>query len=136
MDRRGHRRLTMIVTDLARAGLLLSIPVGYAMGALTLWQVYGVAFAAGTLSVLFQVSDAALFVALVARDRYVEGNALVLGSRAMSFVAGPSLGGVLVQALSAPLAMLADAVSFLGSAFFLCRIRPPSRRQITAVTGP
>jgi predicted MFS family arabinose efflux permease len=48
----------------------------------------------------------------------------VYGSRAFSFVGGPSLGGILVQALSAPLALLADAVSFLGSAFFLARVRP------------
>jgi len=63
-------------------------------------------------------------VALVDSGRYVEGSSLVYGSRAMSFVAGNSLGGLLVQALTAPFAIAADALSFLGSAFFLCRIRP------------
>jgi MFS family permease len=124
VDRRGHRRLTMIVADLGRAALLASIPVCYALGLLSLWQLYAVAFGVGTLSVLFTVSDGAVFVALVDRGRYVQGNSLVYGSRAVSFVAGPSLGGLLVQALSAPFAIAADALSFLGSAFFLARIRP------------
>jgi len=124
VDRRGHRRATMIAADLGRALLLASVPVSYALGVLTLWQLFAVAFAAGTLSVLFQVSDSTLFVSLVDAGRYVDGNALVYGSRAASFMAGPSLGGLLVQALSAPFALLADALSFLGSAFFLGRIRP------------
>ena len=123
-DRRGRRRATMIAADLGRAALLASIPVCYALGVLTLAQLYVVAFGAGTLSVLFTVSDAALFVTLVPAGRYVEGNSLVHGSRAMSFIGGPSVGGLLVQLLTAPFAVLADALSFLGSAFFLGRIRP------------
>jgi MFS family permease len=124
VDRRGHRRATMIGADLGRFVLLASIPVSYAFGVLTLWQLYGVAFGAGVFSVLFTVSDPALFVSLVPKDRYVEGNSLIYGSRALSFVGGPSTGGALVQLLSAPFAVLADAVSFLGSAFFLSRIHP------------
>jgi MFS family permease len=124
IDRRGRRRVTMIAADLGRFGLLASVPVCYGLGVLSLGQLFAVAFGAGTLSVLFNVSDATLFVALVPEDKYVDGNSLVYGSRALSFVGGPSLGGLLVQALSAPLAIGADALSFLGSAFFLSRIRP------------
>jgi MFS family permease len=124
VDRRGHRRLTMIVADLGRAGLLASVPVCYALGVLTLGQLYGVAFAVGALSVLFTVSDSTLFVSLLPAESYVSGQSLVYSSRAFSFVGGPSLGGVLVQLLSAPFAVAADALSFLGSAFFLSRIRP------------
>ena len=61
---------------------------------------------------LFTVCDPALFVALVPRDRYVEGNSLVYGSRALSFVGGPSAGGLLAQLLTAPFAIVADALSF------------------------
>ena len=124
VDRRGRRRATMIAADLGRALLLLSVPACWGLGVLTLAQLYAVAFAAGALSILFTVSDSALFVALVDAGRYVEGQSLVYGSRALSFLAGPSAGGLLVQALSAPLALVADALSFLGSAFFLGRIRP------------
>ena len=88
VDRHGHRRAIMITADLGRAALLGSIPVCYALGVLTLAQLYGVAFGIGALSILFTVSDPTLFVALVPADRYVEGQSLVYGSRALSFVAG------------------------------------------------
>jgi hypothetical protein len=90
---------------------------------LTLAQLYAVAFTTGTLSILFVVCDPAVFVALVPEEKYVAGQSLVYGSRALSFVGGPSVGGVLVQWLTAPFAVVADALSFLGSAWFLSRIR-------------
>jgi MFS family permease len=123
-DRRGRRRQLMIACDLGRFALLASVPVCYALGVLTLWQLLGVVFAAGTLSILFNVANAALFVSIVKPAQYVDGQSLIYGSRAMSFLAGPSLGGLLTQLLSAPYAIVVDAVSFLGSAFFLRRIDP------------
>jgi len=138
VDRRGHRRVTMITADVGRAALLASIPVAYGFGVLTLWQLYAVAFGTGLLCVLFTVSDPALFVMLVRCDQYVDGTQLIYGSRALSFVGGPSIGGLLVQLLSAPVAVLADALSFLGSAFFLSRIRPaepPPCRDDGALTA-
>jgi MFS family permease len=123
-DRFGRRRVLMIAADAGRAALLVSVPVCYALHWLTLAQLYTVAFGAGALSTLFTVCDGSLSVAIMPRDQYVEGASLVYGSRAFSFVGGPSLGGLLVQALSAPFAIAADALSFLGSAFFLHRIKP------------
>jgi MFS family permease len=124
VDRRGHRRATMIAADLARALLLGSVPASYALGVLTIWQLYAVALGVGAFSVLFTVSQPTLFVSLVPNKDYVAGNSLLYGSRALSFVGGPSVAGVLVQLFTAPVAVLADALSFLGSAFFLGRIRP------------
>jgi MFS family permease len=124
VDRWGRRRATMVAADLGRAALLSSIPASYALHALTMLQLYLVTFGAGTLSIVFNVSDGTLFVSIVAPERYVDGQSLINGSRALSFAGGPSIGGVLVQLLSAPLAVAADALSFLGSAFFLGRIRP------------
>lgn len=124
VDRRSRRRRIMIAADLGRAGLLAAIPLGYALGTLTFGQLYVVAFLVGTLSVVFNVSDATLFVAITPRERYIEANAALNGSRAFSFVGGPSLGGLLVQLLSAPGALLADAASFLASALCLGRISP------------
>jgi MFS family permease len=124
LDRHGHRRQTMIVTVVGRAVLVLTIPVAYWLGVLSLAQLYIVAFLIGTLSVLFFVAYTTLFVSLVPRERYLEANSLLNGSRAFSFVGGPSVGGLLVQALSAPGALIADAVSFLASAFTLGSISP------------
>lgn len=124
VDRTGQRRRLMIVADIGRAALLITIPICYALHALTLGQLYGVAFGVGTLGIFFNVSTNTLFVSIVRREQYVSGQSLLYGSRAMSFVAGPSIGGLIVQALSAPLALIGDAFSFIGSAFFLSRIHP------------
>jgi MFS family permease len=124
VDRRGRRRQVMLGADVGRAVLLATIPISYAFGVLTFEQLYVVAFLTGTLSVFFYVAYSTLFVSLVPRKRYVEANSLLHGSRALSFVGGPSLGGALVQFLSAPVALAADAVSFLASALSLSRISP------------
>jgi MFS family permease len=136
-DRRGQRRRVMILADLGRAVLLAAIPASYATHTLALWQMYAVTFAAGTLSILFNVSDGTLFVSIVEPGEYVDGQSLIYSSRALSFVGGPSIGGLLVQALSAPFAILADAASFLGSAFFLSKIKPvepPADRGTGGIT--
>jgi MFS family permease len=124
LDRRGRRRQAMIATALVRAALLATIPFAYWLGVLTMAQLYVVSFLIGTLSVLFFVAYSTLFVSLVPRDRYLEATSLLNGSRAFSFVAGPSIGGLLVQVFSAPGALIADAVSFLVSAFSLGSIHP------------
>ena len=124
IDRYPVKRRIMILADLGRALLLAAVPVAFLFDVLTLEQLYVVAFLSGTLAVLFEVAHSTLFVSLVPRKDYIEANALVNGSRAMSYVAGPSAGGVLVQTLTAPIALLADAVSYLISAVFLMRIRP------------
>ena len=145
VDRRGRRRQVMLAADVGRAALLLSIPVAYGLDVLTIQQLYVVGFLGGTLSVLFYVAYTTLFVSLVPRERYVDAQSLLNGSRALSFVGGPSLGGVLVQIASAPAALAVDALSFLASAFSLSRISPeepptaPSEaRPITrpSVAGP
>jgi MFS family permease len=123
LDRVASRRRVMMAADLGRAALVATIPLAHALDVLTLAQLYAVAFLSGSLAVLFDVSYPTLFVALAPRERYVEGNSLVHGSRSVSTVAGPSLGGLLVQAFSAPFALLADAASFLFSAMFLSLVR-------------
>jgi MFS family permease len=132
LDRVAERRRVMIAADLGRAALVATIPLAYALDVLTLGQLYVVAFLAGSLAVAFDLSYPTLFVSLAPRERYLEGNSLIHGSRSFSLVAGPSLGGLLVQAFSAPFTMLADAVSFLLSAAFLTRVRadePPIEHE-------
>lgn len=132
LDRYPNKRRVMVLADLGRAVLLAAVPIAYLFGFFSLGHLYLVAFLTGTLAVLFEVAHSALFVALVPRKDYVDANALVNGSRAMSFVAGPSLGGLLVQILGAPVALLADALSYLLSALFLGRLP----RAAPAPAGP
>jgi len=139
VDRRGDRRRIMLVTDVARAVLVFTVPVAYAVGHLGWPQLYLVAFGTGALSVFFYVSFSGLFQVVLPRDRYVEGNSLVHGSRAFSFLAGNTLGGTLVALLKGPYALALDGLSFLWSAFFLHRMdvdeppgAPPERGSVVA----
>jgi predicted MFS family arabinose efflux permease len=120
-DRRPRRRELLIGADIGRALLLLTIPLAWALGVLSLAQLYVVAFAAGSLGVVFSVAYDIVFVALLDRRHYIEGSSLINGSRAASIVAGNGVAGLLVQALTAPIALLLDALSYLGSAIFIGR---------------
>jgi MFS family permease len=135
VDRQASRRRLMLVADLARATLLATIPIAAAIGVLTLAQLYAVAFGVGCLTVLFFVSYNTLFVALVDRDDYVAASSLLNGSRALSFVGGQGIAGVLVAAFTAPFALVADAASFLASAAFLRRISPAEPEPVAAGPG-
>jgi MFS family permease len=125
LDRVRARRRLMIAADLGRAALIASIPVAFALGVLSMPQLYIVGFLSGTLAVIFDLSWNTLFVSVTERERYVEAMALLNGSRSLASVAGPTIGGILVQVLGAPVAMLGDAFSYLGSVIFLRRIRAP-----------
>jgi MFS family permease len=120
-DRRPRRRQLLIGADLGRALLLLTIPLAWGLGVLSLAQLYVVAFAAGSLGVIFSVAYDIVFVALLERRHYIEGSSLIHGSRAASVVAGNGVAGLLVQALTAPIALLLDALSYVGSAWFIHR---------------
>jgi predicted MFS family arabinose efflux permease len=112
----------MLLTDIGRGLLIATVPVAYAVGHLTWPHLYVVAFGSGALSVFFYVAYGGFFQAIVRREDYVAANSLSHGSRAFSFLAGTSLGGVLVQVLRGPYALALDAVSFIWSAFFLGRV--------------
>jgi MFS family permease len=122
-DRHGSRRKTMIWSDIGRGVFMFTIPLAYALGHLGWPQLYIVSFVTGTLSVFFYVAYGGFFQTIVAREDYVSANSLIHGSRAFSFLAGTSLGGILVQLLKGPYALLVDAFSFLWSAAFLGRIQ-------------
>ncbi|MDT0444007.1 MFS transporter [Streptomyces johnsoniae] len=123
-DRRTRRRHVMIATDLGRAALIASVPLAHLLGVLTLAQMYCVAAGIGALTVLFDVCNVTLFVSLVPAERFVQGQSLLNGSRAMANVGGPSAGGILVQILTAPIALIATGLAYLASAGFLARVHP------------
>jgi MFS family permease len=125
VDRRAGRRQVMLVTDILRGLLIATVPIAYALGHLTWIHLYIVAFGTGTLSVFFYVAYGGFFQTIVRREDYVAANSLSHGSRAFSFLAGTSLGGVLVQILRGPYALALDAVSYVWSAFFMSRVDAP-----------
>lgn len=122
---RVRRRPIMIVTDLGRAALLATVPMAALAGRLSLAHLILVAAACGILTVLFDVSYQAYVPSLVAGDALLEANSRLALSESIAEVAGPPLAGVLVQTLTAPIAIAFDAVSFLVSAASLVWIRRP-----------
>jgi len=124
------RRPILIATDIARALLLLSIPVAALFGSLQMGLLYAVAFGGSILTVLFDVAYQSYLPALVKREHVMEGNSALTASGSVAEVGAFSLSGWLVQAFGGPVAVLIDSLSFLVSAVFVSRIRalepPPS----------
>ena len=133
---RLRRRPLLIGTDAMRSLLLLSIPVAYAAGVLQMEQLYLVVFVEGCLGALFNAAYPAYVPSLIGVDRVVEGNSKLATSSSLAEIGGPGLAGALVQLVSAPFAILVDAVSFAASAvsLFLIRTPEPPRPARTTTT--
>ncbi|HEU5268928.1 MAG TPA: MFS transporter, partial [Jatrophihabitans sp.] len=113
----------MVFTDLARAVLLITVPIAAWSGHLSLGMLYPVAFGVGVLSVFNEVTSQSYLPAVVDAEQLVEGNTKLQLSYSGAQFAGPGIGGVLVQLLTAPIAIMVDAASYLGSAVLLLLIR-------------
>jgi MFS family permease len=120
---RLRRRSVLIVCDVGRGLLLASVPLAWWAGALTMWQLYAVALAHGALTVFFDVAYQSYLPHLVGRANLVEGNAKLEAVRAVSHAGGPGVAGQLIRLLTAPVALLVDAVAMAASALFYLRIR-------------
>ncbi|HEX5416573.1 MAG TPA: MFS transporter [Chloroflexota bacterium] len=120
---RHRKRPILIGADLCRALLLLSIPAAAVLGALTLLQLYLVILLVGGLSVFFDVAYQAYLPALVERDQLGEANGKLESGRSGAKLIGPALAGIVIQIVSAPLAIVLDVSSFVASAVFLGIVR-------------
>lgn len=137
---RLRRRPLMIAADSVRGIALLTVPAFAAIGTLTMLQLYAVAFVLGVGTVLFDIAYLAYVPSLVGRTDLLEANTKLEVTFSASNLAGPSLGGFLIQLIGAAQAMLADAFSFFLSVVSIVLIRhhePPlkgtnSRRSVPA----
>lgn len=120
---RLRRRPILLGADLGRAVLLGSIPVAALLGLLRLEQLYVVGFLVGICTVFFDVAYQSFLPSLVGRKQLVEGNSKLEMSRSVMQLTGPGLAGLLVQLVTAPLAIVVDALSFLASMLSLSMIR-------------
>ena len=122
---RWRKRPVMISADLGRAGLLVLIPLAAFAHVLSMTALMMVAALAGTLTVLFDVAYQSYLPVLVRPEELLESNKRLSLSSSAAEMLGPAMAGVLVQAITAPLAILLDAASFLLSALSLAVIRKP-----------
>ena len=122
VDRFPKRRI-LILGDLVRAAMLVSIPIAAAANVLTIWQLYVVGFVNGIATVFFDVADQSYLPTILERDELVEGNSKLQISQSSAQILGQPFGGGIVAVLSAPVAILVDAASYLGSAGLIVSIR-------------
>jgi len=122
---RLRKRPVMIATDLSRAGLLALIPLAVLTQRLSFLVLTGIAAIVGALTVLFDVAYQSYLPLLVAHEELLESNRRLSMSSSAAEMLGPALTGVLVQAITAPLAILLDAASFLASALSVWAIQEP-----------
>ncbi len=120
---RLRRRPILIAADFGRAALLLLIPLAWWLDSLRMELLYVVAFLTGSLSVFFDIARQSYVPTLVRRDQLVEANQKVMVSASAAEVAGPGIAGTFIKLVSAPLAILLDAMSFVASGLLLLRIR-------------
>jgi Na+/melibiose symporter-like transporter len=122
---RLRRRPILIATDLGRAALLSLVPLAAFWHALRMWHLYAIGALAGVLTLFFDVAYQSYLPSLVDGGQLVEGNAKLMLSSTVAEIAGPSLTGLLVQLITAPIAILFDALSFVFSAVMVWSIRAP-----------
>ncbi len=120
---RLRRRPILIGADLGRALILGTIPLAAVLGMLRIEWLYVVAALTGILTIFFDVAYGTILPVLVPRHDLIEANSKLGTSSALAEIGGPSLAGFLVQLISAPFAILIDAVSFLLSALGIALIR-------------
>lgn len=125
------RRL-QVTMDLARAALIASIPVAAWLHVLTLAQLVLVGLFISLANIIFDVANTAFFPTIVSKEELTARNSLLSGTLATTQLAGPSIGGFLVQTLGAATSLLTNGVTYVLSAAFLWRVpggesRPPAR---------
>jgi hypothetical protein len=123
VDRRTGRWPILLAGDLVRGGLLLAVPISAAAGVLTLPLQAVIAFGISVAGTFFDLAFAGWLPRLLGGDDLHRVNARVELARSTAVVVGPALGGALVAALSAPLALVADAASFVASAVLIGSVR-------------
>jgi MFS family permease len=122
---RLRRRPLLIWADAVRAVLLFSIPLAYVADVLGMGQLYLVVFVEACLGAVFDAAYPAYVPSLIGVERVIEGNSKLATSSSIAEIGGPGIAGGLVQVVSAPFAILVDAVSFAVSAISLALIRAP-----------
>ncbi|HKF27958.1 MAG TPA: MFS transporter [Candidatus Binataceae bacterium] len=122
---RLRRRPIMILADLGRTAVLATVPLAAIYGVLTMRHLYAVMLLAALLDLFFDISYRTYLPTLVDREQLLDANGKLTASSSLAEVAGFSICGWLVQWITAPFAILIDAVSFLASALAIAIISTP-----------
>ncbi len=122
---RVRRRPVMIAADVARGLVLAAIPLAAFLGLLSMVELYVVAVVLGVFTVFFDIGVLSFLPGLIGREQLTEGYMKLDTSFSIANLVGPGLGGVLIQLISAPIALIGNAATYLISAMMLIFIRRP-----------
>ncbi|MFF4456978.1 MFS transporter [Streptomyces goshikiensis] len=129
---RMRKRSVMISTDLARALALLTIPMAWWAGLLTIWWLYAVALVHGVLTVFFDVAYVSYLPHLVGRGNLMEGNSKLSAIRSVTSIGGPTIAGPLVGLVGAPATLLASSAGMAMSGLLAITIRKHEQKPETS----
>jgi MFS family permease len=127
IDRLPRRRPLLIAADLLAALALLTVPLAWLAGVLTVTQLISVELVVGFARVTFRPAFGAHLPDVVPDGALTQASARLRAAEATAMLVGPGLGGTLVQLLTAPVAVVVDAASFVASAVLVGRVRAPER---------
>ncbi|MEP7206253.1 MAG: MFS transporter [Casimicrobiaceae bacterium] len=121
------RKLPLIIAaDIGRGVALLAIPVAAFLHVLSIEMLFVVGFLCGVQNVIGGAAYQVLIAQMAGRTRLVEANAKIILGETSAALVGPGLAGALIHALTAPFAIMVDALSFMLSALMLRRVRVPT----------
>jgi MFS family permease len=120
-----RRRRVMVWSDIVRTAVLVVVPVAYFAGFLSVPLLAVVAFLVGAAGVVFDTGSFAYVPNMVDESDLPAANRATQGSRTASEIAGPGVAGLLVSLLGPPIALLADAISYLASAVGVAAAKRP-----------
>jgi MFS family permease len=121
------RKLPVVIAcNIARGVALLAIPVAAFTHVLSVELLYAVGFFCGVQNVIGGAAYQVLLAQLAGRKRLVEANAKIALGETSAALVGPGLAGALIQVLTAPFAILLDALAFIVSGLVLRRVHAPN----------
>jgi MFS family permease len=132
VDRRARRWPLLVAADVGRAVLLCLVPLALALDVLSIPLLAAIALAMSVCGTFFDLAFAGWVPRLLAGDELHRANARIELARSASAIGGPASGGALVALLSAPVALLGDALSFVGSGLLVYSIRRAEPERLAA----
>lgn len=133
---RWRKKRVLVLGDLTRAGLLLTLPLAWLGGVLSMWQLYVVAFATGCVTVFFDVANQSYLPELVEPEQIADGNGRLQASQQTALIAGPAAAAALVRWVGSPLTIAVTSVCMAASSLFVSRIRHVEQRPDPAQRRP
>lgn len=133
---RMRRKPLLVLSNLGRAALIGIVPALALMDLLNIEMLYLIGFLVGVFTVFFHLAYQSYLPTLVSRDSLADGNSKLGASESVATLSGPGAAGLLIEWVSAPIALVVDAVTYIASALGFASIKAPEPAPVVARRGP